>query len=252
MTPPTLVSVVNQSRRVSDEDVAAMTSAVMRQLVRDVAPFYGLVPAMEFVPRGGAPLEFAALAYIIDEPDIDGALGYHDEDEDGRPYIKVFVDPTLDHGGAVLTGADAVSVTLSHEVLELVGDSPANKWVDGPDGRDYAYELCDAVEGDVYDVDGVSVSNFVLPAFFDPRAEEGSRMDHLFKLTRPFTMTPGGYQIVRTEPGRVGQVFARTGAQCAVALTDSVHFLFGPDVPEWRRQGKVEKYRKLGRRLHRR
>lgn len=252
MTPPTIVSVVNQSQRVSDAEVEAMTAAVMRQLSRDVAPFYGLVPAMEFVPRGGTPIDFAALAYVIDEPDIDGALGYHDEDEDGRPYIKVFVNPTLDHGGAVLTGADAVSVTLSHEVLELVGDSPANKWVDGPDGRDYAYELCDAVEGDAYELDGVSVSNFVLPAFFDPRAEEGSRMDYLFKLQRPFTMTPGGYQIVRTEPGRVGQVFARTGAHCAVALTDSVHFLFGPEVPEWRRQGKVDKYRKLGRRLRRR
>lgn len=237
MTPPQLVSVINQSKRISHEDAAAMTAAVGKQLARDVAPLYGLMPALEFVQPGGTPTPGGCPCYLMDEPDVDGALGYHDEDAQGVAYIKVFVNPTLDNGGTVKTGPNAVSVTLSHEVLELVGDAPANKWVDGPSGNDFAYELCDAVEGDSYEIDGVSVSNFVLQAFFDPHAEKGSRFDFLGKLGRPFTMTPGGYQITRTEPGKVSQSFAADSESVAPGL----HLHFGPDFNSWKRAGKVMK-----------
>ncbi len=237
MTPPMLVSVINQSKRLSNEDAAKMTHAVGVQLARDVAPLYGQVPALEVVAPGGHPTPGGCPCYLIDEPDTDGALGYHDEDAHGVAFIKVFINPTLDNGGTALTGPNAVSVTLSHEVLELVGDAPANKWVDGPGGSDFAYELCDAVEGDAYEIDGVSVSNFVLQAFFDPHAEKGSRLDFLGKLARPFSMTAGGYQITRTEPGKVAQVFAAHSAQVRPGL----HVHFGSDVPAWKRDMKVSK-----------
>lgn len=237
MTPPVLISVINNSSRVTDEEAEAMTLAVGKQVARDVAPLYGLVPALEFVRAGGSPSASGVPCFIIDTPDVPGAAGYHDEDETGMAYIKVFTDPTLDNGGSVLTGADSISVTLSHEVLELIGDAPANKWVDGPHGSDFAYELCDAVEGDSYNIDGVAVSNFVLQAFFDPKASSMSRFDFLGKLGRPFTMTAGGYQITRTEPGRVTQIFAAHTEDAA----PGVHVHFGPDVPAWKRVAKVAK-----------
>ena len=115
---------------------------------------------------------------------------------------------------------------MSHELCEMVGDSSCNIWADGPDGHDYAWELCDAVEADAYDIDEVTVSNFLYPAFFDPQAETGSRLDHLGKLAVPFSMTAGGYQIRRSETGKVTQVFAA-------------------DFPEWKRAAKT---RKLGKR----
>jgi len=242
---PTVISVINQSQRISDDDVERMTHAVSKQLASDVAPIWGLVPALEFVKSGGKPTAGSCPCYVIDTPDIDDALGYHDEGSDGVPYIKVFVDPTLDNGGTALAGDNAVSVTLSHEVLELLGDSPANKWADGPKGVDYAFELCDAVEGDVYEVDGVSVSNFVYPAFFDPHAAHGERLDHLRKLTRSFAMTSGGYQITRTEPGTIAQVFA---AATSHSTASGIRLHFGPDMPEWKRRGIINKHDKLRRR----
>lgn len=238
MTPPTLISVINQSKRVSDEDVATMTLAVAKQLAEHVAPVYGMVPALEFVPAGAAPSANTCPCFVIDEPDVSGALGYHDEDGYGVAFIKVFVNPTLDNGGTVLAGPNAVSVTLSHEVLELLGDAPANKWVDGPAGEDFAYELCDAVEGDAYEIDGVSVSNFVLQAFFDPHAEAGSKFDYLGKLQAPFTMTSGGYQITRTEPGKVSNIF---GDAVRVQAAPGVHVHFGSDFPAWKRAAKAAK-----------
>jgi hypothetical protein len=204
MTPPVLLSVVNQSQRMTDAEVQRMTLAGAAQLVQHYGPIYGKVPMLEFVHAGQTPTGGSSPITIVDVPDIDGALGYHDEDASGMAFARIFVNPTLDNGGTTLTGPNAVSVTFSHEVLELIGDSPANRWVDGPGGSDFAFEMCDAVEGDAYEIDGVSMSNFVLPAFFDPRADRASnKFDFLGKLSRPFTMTPGGYQIVRTEPGTV-------------------------------------------------
>ncbi len=248
MTPTQLISVINGSARITTENARLMTTAVGRQLAEHFAPIYGLVPALEFIEPGGTPTAGGCPCYLLDEPDQDGVLGYHGEDSNGVPYIKVFANPSLAYGGSVLSGAGSIATTLSHEALELAADGPANKWVDGPDGRDYAYEVCDAVEGDAYPilVDGtfVSVSNFVFPAYFDPRAEAGSRFDQMGKLGRPFTMTPGGYLIVRTEPGAVSHVFGAVPAP-----PGGVQVVFGEDFPERLRAGKVAKVlRKRGKR----
>lgn len=210
MTPPQIISVHNLSKQISDTDCEKATLAVAKQLSRDVAPFWGLVPALEFVRHGGVATPGSSPCYILDVPDVSGALGYHDEGADGTAYIKVFCEPIFSSGGTAVSGSLSVSSVLSHEVLELTGDGPANRWVDGPMNRDYALELCDAVEDQSYEIDGVSVSNFLLPAFFDPRASRNSRLDFLGSLSVPFSMTPGGYQIVRTETGQVSQIWGAT------------------------------------------
>lgn len=244
MTPTQLISVINQSKRVSDADVAAMTKAVAKQVSNDVSKYYGLVPALEFVKPGGTPTPGGAPCYVIDIPDVDGALGYHDEGDDGVPYIKVFVNPVLDNGGTALVGSLSLSAVLSHEVLELIGDGPANRWVDGPSGSDFAAELCDACQDTFYVVDGVSVSNFVLQAFFDPKAQKGSRFDFMGKLMQPFSMTSGGYQITRTEPGRVSQVFGSHRAMAVSGVELGVVVHFGEHFPTWREAATVEKARR--------
>jgi hypothetical protein len=241
---PTVISVSNSSTRVFEDDVKKMTLACGKQLAQHVAPILGLTPAIEYVPKGGKPTYGNCPATIDDTPDVPGALGYHDEDDNAVPYIKVFTI-SLDSGGEVLTGDQAVSVTLSHEVLELTGDAPANRWVDGPGGMDYAFELCDAVEGDTYEIDGVAVSNFVLPAWFDPKAKAGESFDYLGKLTAPFTMTAGGYMIVRTEPGKVTQVFAHhANRQKDVDVKEAgrgLYLVFGKDFPEHMKAVKIAK-----------
>lgn len=231
---PNLISVLNQSSKVTDADAAAAVAAIGKQLAQDVAPEWGWVPALEFVPAGQQPTS-PVTATISDTPDVQGALGYHDETDAGVPYIKVFV----------LDGYDW-RTTLSHEVLELTGDYSANLWADAPDGTDYAKELCDAVEGDSYAIDGVPVSNFVYQAFFDERAQPGEKLDHLGKLSAPFTMTPGGYQIQRTEPGQVTQVFAKYPE--AVSVAEGVVVRFGSAVTAEQRAGKIAKLRARCRR----
>jgi hypothetical protein len=110
---------------------------------------------------------------------------------------------------------------ISHEVLEILGDPYITWWADGNDGRQYALEVCDPVEGDAYVIDGVSVSNFVGPRYFS--AGPGP-YDWMRKLSAPFSMSPGGYLIVRSPGGEPSQIF-------------------GAEFPAWRRPLKRKRMR---------
>jgi hypothetical protein len=46
-----------------------------------------------------------------------------------------------------------------------------------------------------YPVNGVSVSNFVTPSWFDPPAGVTAQFDKLGQLPRPFTILKGGYVV---------------------------------------------------------
>jgi hypothetical protein len=57
--------------------------------------------------------------------------------------------------------------------------------------------MCDAVEDEEYTIDGISVSDFVHPAFFESWHQPRSvQFDHLRKVSQPFQTLQNGYQIV--------------------------------------------------------
>jgi hypothetical protein len=140
------------------------------------------------------------LFVYMDDADIANALGYHDLTVKGQPISKVFVKDTLKN-------KQSVSVTACHELCEMVIDPLANLWSQGPDGRLWAYEMCDAVEEDTFEVNGIPMSNFVHPSYFESfNHPTGTKFDHLGKLTAPFTLDSGGYSIVQ-EHGKVKNIF---------------------------------------------
>lgn len=137
----------------------------------------------------------------FDNADQAGALGYHDLTEKGQPISKIFVKTTL---GA----KQSVSVTACHELFEMVIDPLANLWAEAADGTEYAYEMSDPVEEDTFLVDGIEMSNFVHPSWFEPfKHPAGTKFDHLGVLKKPFSMSKGGYTIIKKK-GKVSEVFA--------------------------------------------
>jgi hypothetical protein len=51
-------------------------------------------------------------------------------------------------------------------------------------------------------VDGIEMSNFVHPSWFEPfKHPPGTKFDHLGLLTKPFSMTKGGYVILKKKEG---------------------------------------------------
>ena len=140
------------------------------------------------------------LFIYFDDADEAGAEGYHDLTHRGQPVSKVFVRTSLEDNVPV-------SVTASHELFEMVIDPIANLWAEATTRTQYGYEMCDPVEEDTFMVDGVEMSNFVHPSWFEPfKHPRGTKFDHLGKLTKPFSITKGGYVIVKHN-GRVKEKF---------------------------------------------
>lgn len=87
--------------------------------------------------------------------------------------------------------------TLSHEIAESIEDTNANTIVRGYDanGRACLYfrENCDPVEALPYTMDGVTVSDFVTPAWFVKIVTVGTQLDFLHAVTKPYQILQGGY-----------------------------------------------------------
>lgn len=220
----TNICLVNKSTLVTDTEVRAMTSACAAQLRQHASPLLGLlpVPVTYLAHEQDAPAGSWVLA-VLDDPDQAGALGWHTEDQGDLVYGRVFARPVLDNGGDVLTKPLSVASVASHEVLECFADPHVCLWADDGQGHSYAYEVCDPVESDSYPVPVrghglVTVSNFVTPHWFDAGAAAGERMDYLNKVSRPLSMTAGGYVVVMAD-GRVSQ-------------------RYGERYPEWRKETK--------------
>jgi len=241
---------MNKSDRLSDADCERMTAAVGASLAKDFAPYHGITPALEFVPRGGTPDPLGCPCEMLDEPDVPDAAGYHFVNG-GTKWIKVFCNPSLDNSGTALQGRNAISVTLDHEIKELIKDPSANRWADGPNNLDFAFEVCDAPEGDVYETDGVSLSNFVTEDFFDPEASTGTKLDFLQLVKDPFETRPFGYQTIRTEPGKESQVFAHhNGKGNVIIVMPGIVLACGAKFEGHKVRYKFRKARQRGRKTH--
>jgi hypothetical protein len=135
----------------------------------------------------------AVVDTVKDQPE--GVLGFHTEDQGGKLWGVVAAKPKLDNGGHATTGDWSVSSVLSHEVLEMFVDPNCNLWANNGTGAVYSFEVCDPVEAPTYVIEGVSVSNFVTPAWFDPLSSKAAQFDKLKKLQTPFSLLKGGYQV---------------------------------------------------------
>lgn len=194
------IAVQNLSTLCTDAEVRKWATACGTQIRMHAASAWSRpsVPVMFLTRTQNVPLN-AWPVYVLDDPDQQGALGYHDLDNRDRPYARVFARPSLDNDVSV-------SSVLSHELLEAFIDPGVQMWAENLDtGRLVALEVGDPVESDSYRMsDGTEVSNFVLPAWFD--AASRGPYDRMGRVHAPFAMSAGGYEIVM-HGGQVSQTF---------------------------------------------
>jgi hypothetical protein len=199
-----IIVVVNESTKVTRAEAHAMTRAVGYQMHHHVAPSWNLQsPHMLAVDALKDAPEDALIISLLDHADQADALGYHDLTPDGRPYARVFVEPSLQNNAPV-------SSVLSHEAAEMLVDPLINAWSSDADSALWATESSDPVEDDLYDVtvygEKFQVSNFVLPEWFTSTPAPGAQFDYLGKLKQPFALTKGGYAI-KMHGGKVSIVY---------------------------------------------
>lgn len=180
-----------------------IASSIMIQVNRDFAAYWGIA-------QGGVTVRVASSASDVQPSesvvllqalltDAPNDIAYHDKTSSGAAAIVVGVGlcQTLTSAG------NSLSCAISHEILESEGDRPCNRWVDDGNGKERALEVCDPVEGDTYEINGVSVSNFVTPNYFDPGAP--AAYDQMQTLSAPFQVK-NGYQVLRLVGGTESQI----------------------------------------------
>jgi len=212
-----IISVINHTHdQITDSELHEAIRAINRQIEADFEPYWSLGAKLRLEGKSTvkptkqtlADMRGDAVLYLWDELDVDDALGYHDQNNRGIPYGFVFTELARQL-------KEKWTVTLSHEALEMIGDPEVNLLVVGPHPGDrrvnvfHWYEMCDAVQAETYEIDGVEVSNFVLPLYFTGGDERGGRNDFLGKsydgvTLCSFGVNPGGY---------VGFFDPRLGAQ---------------------------------------
>jgi hypothetical protein len=204
--------------RISLGDLERIAHAIEVQLFEHYAPFWEErgIP-VRVIRNKSELLSGESLIALFDDADQAGVLGWHSVSPSGLAYGRVFVEPIFDSGGTILESANSVSVTISHEALEMASDPYINAWHEADGGVLHAREACDAVEADAYDCEGVMVSNFVGPRFF--RKGDGP-YDWMRLVKKPFETRPGGYQIVR------------------IPTKAEAELIYGEAYPEWKLAGK--------------
>ncbi len=192
-------------------DLDALIAAMQVYIDEHVAPVWG-TPAKLIKTTGFQKGAWAMV--FLDDADQPDALAYHDLTPDGLPEAKVFVKTTLaDH--------ELVSVSASHELVEMLVDPAINLMTTGPDPKViYAYESADPVEALSFDVEGIPMSDFVYPAYFEDFHKPGSvKFDHQDKVNKPFEILSGGYQII-FKNGKWSQVFGSEAKKKSFARED--------------------------------
>src|SRR6202790_1602428 len=145
------ISCFNKAKTALGVDFNALIAAMQVFVDIHIAPVWGapakLVKSTGFV-KGAWAMVF------LDDADQPGALAYHDLTPDGLPQSKIFVKTTLDN-------KDLVSVSASHELVEMLVDPAINLMTSGPDAKVmYAYETADPVEQLSFKVNGIPMSDF--------------------------------------------------------------------------------------------
>ncbi len=179
------VALINQTNdgAVSPAMLERYAAALQQQVDNHLAPAWNVradisvLDAGAVVPEGTFPLNIVnALA---------GQAGVHTNDQ-GQPSAEA-------------VNGDQLSITLSHELLEMLVDPSGTRVTQAADldpysaGQqvNYLVEVCDPCVLYSYDIDGVPVSDFVLPSFYDPDATV--QVDFAGFLAQPLTVPLGCY-----------------------------------------------------------
>ncbi len=191
------IAIINFSS-LNDVEVQNAVRAVNRQIKEDFMPIWGCGRICKLHESAFNTDDIEALAeehvnadsviYLIDESTLEGALGFHSINTRELAFGFVFVNQ------------GDWTITLSHEVLELIVDPTVNIFLPGPDPRQagnpdkwllHSYEVCDAVERFSYKIEGVEVSNFVTPNYFSIGDAPGTQNDFLGLGVSSFDLLEG-------------------------------------------------------------
>lgn len=190
------VVLVDTTGDIKPDSMAAAAEALNVQVTRDLPQFWNIHATVSYrpdahsIPQGMWPVQL-----VRSLPPGEG--GFH-MTAHNQPYAKVIATP----------GSDDWVIDASHETIEMLVDPYGNRLQsataigvsggrikDGVGKYEYLVEACDPCEANdyAYQIDGVVVSDFITPDFYDPDPTPGARFSFTGAVKSPREILPGGY-----------------------------------------------------------
>lgn len=205
------VAIVDETGKIDPAELARYAGAQGEQVSNEFANAWPHAARAKVIAAAPGPRQWAVrIRQRLDEP---GALGYH-TDDNGVPvsYVMLTKDWT---------------VTASHETLEMLCD-PSGSYTHSarvPQGinyRDvglkhastyvhYLVEVCDPCERTSYEVQGVELSDFLLPTYYRTTLKAGAAYSYAGGVGAPRQVASGGYVSFAREDHEWFQVMSRGG-----------------------------------------
>jgi hypothetical protein len=203
------VAIVSLTREISTRNLLLAAAAIQKQITRDFTPFWGLQATVDaFDDLLSVPSDYHPVVVFGDPDELIGRLEFAispeytallvDDFERGRLsglHLNAFTRQPF----ALVEASDAWSVTMSHEVLEMIADPFGNRLVAAAHPLDpelrvkYLLEVCDPCQAMWYPVNGVPVADFYTPRYLDPVDVVAGRYSFTGALERPLQILEGGY-----------------------------------------------------------
>ena len=171
-------------------------AALNIQVNRDLSQFWNVKASVSYLPSP-AKIPAGVWPVFLVKKLPPGEGGFH-MDKHNQPYAEVIAS----------TESDEWTIDASHETLEMLVDPYGNrlqnsssidiksgKIQDGTGEFAYLVEACDPCEADDYSyaIQGIAVSDFLTPHFYDPVQTPGTRYSFTGAIKAPRQILPGGY-----------------------------------------------------------
>ena len=196
---PMLVAITTAGASVPSRELDHVAAALQVQATRDLGPLWSLAVTVErFASLDDVPVGYWPLV-IVGPDDIPLRRGFHTS-RSGQPL-------------AVVEHSASWSLVASHEMVEMCCNPSGQRITSGRSPKrdqgqvQILVEACDPCQAAAYGytINGVLVSDFVTPRFYDPASTGGTRYSFAGHVQRPRQVLPGGYMSWRYP--RTGEVW---------------------------------------------
>jgi hypothetical protein len=204
------LALVSEAVDVNLADLTRVSAALQRQLTENFGPIWGVQATIDcFDGLENVPSGYWTIT-IRDAGDQSVQGGIH-EDASGQPF-------------ALVSSGKDWSMSASHEAMEMLADPFSRRNVTGPSPMagqgqvDFLVEVCDPCQAFGYQIDGVAVSDFVTPGYFDPMAIGAASYSFQRSVEVPLQVSKGGYLSWR-DPS-TGHAFRQSFFGSKLRITD--------------------------------
>jgi len=191
------VGLTDRTHKLDPQLVQQAAAALNIQVLRDLPQYWNVHATVRYLPESTQIPAGVWPVYLVGKLP-DGMGGVH-LDKRNQPYALVESVP----------GDDGWTLDASHETLEMLVDPSGNRlrtsFAIGIDANgkihdtsgqfEYLVEACDPCEGSqyAYSIQGIAVSDFITPHFYDPKPTSGTRYSFAGNIPGPRQVLKGGY-----------------------------------------------------------